>query len=107
MIKASAKVLSSVAILTSGLLLSACAFDRDPTVLQDPLYKAGYSDGCNSGHTRVSGFKETIHRNAALYAEEENYRTGWGDGYASCGGQQGFDDRSVFNERRDNTSIRY
>ncbi|MBO6541567.1 MAG: hypothetical protein JJ939_15480 [Alphaproteobacteria bacterium] len=107
MIKRCVKFSSGVAALAAGLLLSACAFDRDPAVLQDPLYKTGYSDGCSTGHTRVSGFKETIQRNSALYEAEENYRTGWGDGYASCGGQQGFDDRSVFNERRDNSSIRY
>ncbi|MEQ9517842.1 MAG: hypothetical protein RLN89_00235 [Parvibaculum sp.] len=107
MIKRCVKISSSVAVLAGGLLLSACAFDRAPEVLQDPLYKAGHSDGCNTGHTRVSGFKETIHRNASLYETEENYRAGWGDGYASCGGQQGYDDRSVFNERRDSTGIRY
>jgi hypothetical protein len=101
------KPLSNIVFLCLALGLSACAFERDPQVLQNPLYKSGHAAGCQSAHTRVSGFDDTIHRDKTLYANESLYRTGWGDGYASCGGQSQYDERSVFNERRDNTDIRY
>jgi len=101
------KSLVPLVLLSAGFVLSACAFERAPEVLQNPIYKTGFSEGCETAHTRVSGFNDTIHRNEALYKTQEVYRAGWGDGYASCGGQRQFDDNSVFNERRDNTVIRY
>lgn len=101
------KKMLPLAVIACGFVLSACSFERDPEVLQNPFYKEGFSAGCETAHMRTSGFKETVHRDAALYESEETYRAGWGDGYASCGGQRQFDDNSVFNERRDNSGIRY
>lgn len=103
----SVKKILPLALLAGSFLLSACSFERDPEVLQNPIYKAGFSAGCQSAHTRTSGFDETIHRDATLYEREAVYRAGWGDGYASCGGQRQYDENSVFNERRDNSGIRY
>ncbi|MEQ9144310.1 MAG: hypothetical protein RLO08_08130 [Parvibaculaceae bacterium] len=101
------KKLPVLPLVCAAFVLSACAFERDPAVTQSPIYKAGFSDGCQTAHTRVSGFKDTVHRDQALYEADEKYRAGWGDGYASCGGQNQYDDRSIFNERRDNSGIRY
>jgi len=97
----------SLALLGAGFFLSACSFERDQAVLQNPLFKAGFSAGCETAHTRTSGFDSTVHRDANLYATEDVYRAGWGDGYASCGGRNNYDENSVFNERRDNSAIRY
>jgi hypothetical protein len=97
----------SLALMASGVLLSACSFERAPDVLQNPFYKSGFSAGCESAHNGTSGFDRTVHRDATLYETEDTYRAGWGDGYASCGGQRQFDENSVFNERRDNSAIRY
>ncbi|MCR9240292.1 MAG: hypothetical protein NXH87_02845 [Rhodobiaceae bacterium] len=102
------KPLSLIVLLGAALGLAACAFERDPQLLQNPLYKAGHSDGCQSSHTQVSGFDETIHRNKALYESEAAYRIGWGDGYGSCGGSRSrFDDRSILNEGNETTGIDY
>ncbi len=107
------KPLSGTVVLRTALLgavlgLAGCAFERDPQLLQDPLYKAGHSDGCQSAHTRVSGFDETIHRDKTLYEAGGAYRTGWGDGYGSCGGRSQYDeDRSILNEGINNSAIRY
>ncbi|MAN60830.1 MAG: hypothetical protein CMI60_02675 [Parvibaculum sp.] len=102
------KPLSVFVLLVAALGLSACAFERDPQLLQDPLYKAGHADGCQSAHTEVSGFDETIQRNKALYETEAAYRTGWGDGYGSCGrGRSQFDDRSILNEGNATSGIDY
>lgn len=98
---------SGLIVLLAGLGLSACAFERDPEVLNDPFYKGGYSAGCQTANTRVSGFSDTIHRDANLYETNQNYRSGWGDGFSACGGAGNFDDRSVFNERTDETGIRF
>lgn len=102
------KLLSVIVLLGAALGLAACAFERDAELLQDPLYKAGHADGCQSAHTQVSGFDETIRRNKALYESEEAYRIGWGDGYGSCGGgRAGFDDRSILNEGNATSGIDY
>jgi len=85
-----------LAAFTFSVLLAGCISEPEPEVLNDPLYKLGYSDGCRTAHTRVEGFeKKTVHRNEALYEREEHYREGWKNGYGTCGG----DDSELFNER--------
>lgn len=83
-------------ILLSGL--AACIAERDQAIVQDPEYKAGYSDGCRTANTRVAGVKSTIHRNKALYETSENYRAGWGDGYSNCAGPTQQQDRDIFSD---------
>lgn len=101
------RTLVPVVLLSAGFVLSGCSFERDQEVLDNPFYKTGFSEGCETAHTRVSGFNDTVHRNETLYKAEGVYRAGWGDGYALCGGQRQFDENSIFNERLDNSTIRY
>ncbi|GAK45106.1 50S ribosomal protein L32 [Tepidicaulis marinus] len=89
-----------LAAFTFSVLLAGCISEPEPEVLNDPLYKLGYSDGCRTAHTRVEGFeKKTVHRNEALYEREENYREGWKNGYGTCGGATRGDNGELFNER--------
>lgn len=78
------------------LVLGACALERDQEVLDSPEYKTGYADGCRTANTRLAGIKATIHRNEGLYSTSENYRIGWGDGYANCGGPEQVREGDIF-----------
>ncbi len=76
----------ALALLATGTLaLAGCETARDPQVLQNPNYSAGYADGCQTAHTRVTGFDDTIIRNEALAEIEPIYDMGWRDGYSACG----------------------
>lgn len=67
-------------------LLAACG--TDPELLQDPLYKHGYNDGCSTANSRVRGGHNKIYRNDTLFKEEKVYQRGWRDGYVACGDRQ-------------------
>ncbi len=79
-----AKLIAGAALL---LALAGCETARDQTLLDDPNYSAGYSDGCATASRRVAGFDETITRDGARDSEAA-YQIGWRDGYGQCGGGQ-------------------
>lgn len=92
------KPLRMMAVLMIAGFLSACVGDRSPEVLNSPTYKAGYADGCRTANTRVAGVKSTVHKNQALYEQDELYRDGWGDGYANCGGSLKTNPTDIFSD---------
>lgn len=69
------------------MALSACETARDQTLLDDPNYSSGYSDGCTTASRRVGGFDDSITRDGAR-EDEPSYQIGWRDGYGQCGGEQ-------------------
>ena len=85
-------------VIVIGAGLSACESARDPELLENPNYSYGYADGCQTGHTRVSGFDDTIVKNRELAAREPAYEVGWRDGYDACGG---YGEESVTNSNRE------
>ena len=76
-------------------LAAACETDDRSEFEQDPAFHAGFSDGCRTAKTIRPGIKRTVHRNEALFQENEPYRVGWRDGFSSCEGPQ-VRDREIF-----------
>jgi hypothetical protein len=65
------------------LLLAGCGLGRSEHA-DDPLYKAGHSDGCWSATSQVPGDPSSITRNDEAWRQSEAYRAGWKSGYGSC-----------------------
>ncbi len=62
-----------------ALLLAACggvAANQD-----SPSYLLGFNDGCNTASSEGSGVPRPPQRNAVLYEQDPDYRTGWGSGH--------------------------
>lgn len=77
-----------VIVLAAGLsALAGCETARDEELLSDPNYSKGYSDGCQTGHSRIAGFDDTVTKDRVLSENEPNYEIGWRDGYNACGGE--------------------
>jgi|GEM_PF-1543820 len=95
------RTLVSVIAVAGGMsLLTACETARDPELLNNPHYSHGYSDGCQTGHSRIAGFDDTVTKDRELSRDEPAYEIGWRDGYFACGGE-GMDtdsasDREIF-----------
>jgi hypothetical protein len=93
------KFFAGVAALALGAsALGGCETARDPETLNSPYYAQGYSDGCQTGHSRVAGFSDTITKDRVLSESEPAYETGWRDGYNACGGDTATDEtnRDIF-----------
>lgn len=51
----------------------------------DPLYDAGFSDGCATGTARSPGTPVTKPvRDQTLWDQSDAYRSGWKSGYGTC-----------------------
>ena len=87
-------------VLGAVALLTACETARDPELLNDPNYSSGRADGCQTAHSRVAGFDDTITKDRELARREPAYEIGWRDGYNSCGGENSeadsASDREIF-----------
>ena len=65
-----------------ALALTACGTSKYD---DDPLYDAGFSDGCATGTARTPGTPVTKPvRDASLWDQSEAYRVGWKAGYGAC-----------------------
>lgn len=74
------KTLLTFAFLT--LSLAACGTSQFE---DDPLYDAGFSDGCATGTARSAGTPvQKAERDDQLWRESEGYRAGWKQGYGAC-----------------------
>ena len=87
--------LGRAAVLGGALALSACVGAIDESTRNDPNFSIGYSDGCNTGNARVTGFRETVTRNDELFRSSRAYQAGWKEGYNACGGTD-YSDPNVF-----------
>ena len=65
-----------------ALLLAACA--GAPMEPDSPSYRLGFNDGCTTASGEGSGVHKTPQRNALLYAQDPDYRAGWGSGHVFC-----------------------
>jgi len=84
------KARSVIGITVVAVLMGAvagCSTARDPELLNNPNYSTGYADGCQTGHSRIAGFDDTVTRNEGLAEREPAYEIGWRDGYSACGGE--------------------
>jgi hypothetical protein len=75
-----------LAATLSALSLAACGTSQFE---DDPLYDAGFSDGCSTGTSRSSGTPtRQADRDNELWRESEAYRAGWRQGYGACAPDQ-------------------
>ncbi len=72
--------LFALAIL--AVALGACGGNKYE---EDPLYDAGFSDGCATGTARSPGTPVTKPvRDQNLWDTSDAYRAGWKSGYGAC-----------------------
>ena len=73
------------ALVAASLLavsLAACGTSKYDN---DPMYDAGFTDGCATGTSRTPGTPVSkAVRDDALWESSEAYRAGWKSGYGSC-----------------------
>jgi len=71
-----------VAAAFLALALAACGTSKYD---DDPLYDAGFGDGCATGTARSSGTPASkAVRDDDMWKESDAYRAGWKQGYAAC-----------------------
>lgn len=71
-----------------SFLLTACAAGTPhPTAGQPPTYRAGYSDGCNSGYVAAGHPYYRFTKDVQTYATDPLYKQGWDDGLTVCKGE--------------------
>jgi hypothetical protein len=68
--------------VTLSFALAACGTTQYDN---DPLYDAGFSDGCATGTARSAGTPATkAERDQEMWDQSDAYRVGWRAGYNSC-----------------------
>jgi hypothetical protein len=76
------RVLALLVVSLSAVLLAGCGTSQYE---DDPLYDAGFADGCETGADRSPGTPVSNPvRDQALWDQSEAYRAGWKAGYGSC-----------------------
>jgi hypothetical protein len=71
-----------LAVAAFILFVAACGTSKYDN---DPLYDAGFSDGCSTGTSRSPGTPASkATRDDALWEQSDAYRAGWKAGYQSC-----------------------
>ncbi len=74
------------------LAVSLTACSSDSKYEQDPLYDAGFTDGCSTGTARTPGTPPSKPiRDQASWDQSDAYRAGWKAGYSSCSPRGGAD----------------
>lgn len=72
-----------LAAIVAVIALSACA--SSSKYEQDPLYEAGFGDGCSTGTARAQGAPPSNPvRDQSDWDASDAYRAGWKTGYNSC-----------------------
>lgn len=80
----------SALIVASLLALSLTACIGNSKYEKDPMYDAGFSDGCATGTARTSGTPSAkAQRDDSAWESSEAYRAGWKAGYSSCAPSRG------------------
>jgi hypothetical protein len=71
--------------LAASLVAFALAACGTTQYDEDPLYDAGFSDGCATGTARSPGTPVTKPvRDQSLWDQSDAYRAGWKSGYGAC-----------------------
>lgn len=71
-----------IAAAITPLALGACSTTKYDN---DPMYDAGFGDGCATGTARSQGAPPSKPvRDDADWENSDAYRAGWKSGYASC-----------------------
>jgi hypothetical protein len=71
-----------LAVTLLALSVAACGTTQFD---EDPLYDAGFSDGCATGTARSPGTPVVkAVRDQALWDQSDAYRAGWKSGYGAC-----------------------
>ena len=71
-----------VLLAAASLSLAACGTSQYD---DDPLYDAGFSDGCETGTARTPGTPVTKPvRDQSLWDTSDAYKAGWRSGYGAC-----------------------
>lgn len=80
--------LSFIALATlSTLALAGCATSQYE---KDPMYNAGFGDGCSTGTSRAQGAPPSNPvRDEVEWKNSEAYRAGWKAGYGACNDRGG------------------
>ncbi len=80
------KWLARVGLLAAmAAVLAGCMVFGSKAHRNDPNFQAGYSDGCASANANGANYRtEGRVRDDALYKTSQDYRTGWGTGFAAC-----------------------
>lgn len=72
-----------LALAVLPLALVACS--TTSKYEKDPMYDAGFSDGCATGTARAQGAPPSAAtRDELEWKNSDAYRAGWKSGYASC-----------------------
>src|ERR1700761_1654245 len=65
--------------------LAGCMVFGSKARRNNPDFQAGYSDGCASATSNGADYRTGGQvRDDALYKSSQDYRSGWGTGFASC-----------------------
>ena len=79
------RVLAGSLVLVLLVALSACVSrHRAEGHGNSPAYAAGYTDGCATASARANGEVGGETRDAGLYKNNVDYRSGWRAGYGGC-----------------------
>lgn len=73
------------------LLLCVCLYGcglfpnaADRALRKNPSFRAGYDDGCAAASTLGANPREAPYRDEESYRNDQGYRMGWGNGFATC-----------------------
>jgi hypothetical protein len=76
------RVVLAFAGALAALSLGGCESSK---YANDPLYDAGFSDGCTTGSMRSPGAPPSKPvRDEAMWSQSDAYKAGWRGGYGSC-----------------------
>ncbi|MDZ4739006.1 MAG: hypothetical protein SGJ03_03775 [Alphaproteobacteria bacterium] len=71
-----------VAVSLTAMSLAGCGTSK---YAEDPLYDAGFSDGCSTGTSRTPGVPQMKPvRDDKIWEDSDAYKAGWRSGYGSC-----------------------
>ncbi len=77
-------VSSAIRALGTAILLAGCAAEAPSA---SPAYRAGYDEGCESGHADAGREGYVVRYDAKRLGAESAYREGWAHGYLECLGR--------------------
>jgi hypothetical protein len=77
---------ATIAALLTALAVAACG-SVEQTMIErgfPPAYAKGYADGCASGNDAAGGLVAQGRKDPRRYGADDQYTTGWNDGFEQC-----------------------